>query len=57
MVGKSKKLGSMDRATKVSVSIPHSVVEAVRKQAAAEGRTFSNMVTKLLKEAGKEKAA
>jgi predicted DNA binding CopG/RHH family protein len=50
-------MANMDKALKISVSIPQSVVEAIKKRAKLEGRTFSNMVTLILREAENKKAA
>lgn len=47
-----------DMKTKpVTVTIPENVISEVRKLAEREGRSFSNMVTVLLAEGAKNKAA
>ncbi len=56
MVRKGTKIGKMDKAEKVSLSITGSVLDAVKVRAEAEGRTLSNMVTVLLKDAIKKAA-
>jgi hypothetical protein len=57
MVAKGGNMGSMDKAVKVSVSIPKSVLDAIRDRARQEGRTFSNMVSMILRESENKKAA
>lgn len=41
----------------VTVSIPENVIADVKQMAADQGRSFSNMVTVLLAEGAKKKAA
>ncbi len=40
----------MDRTERVGLTIPASVVRAIKARAKTEGRTVSNMVTVILKE-------
>ena len=47
---------NMDLTVKMHVTVPGSLRAALEKQAEAEGRTLSNMVTVLLKEAIKKAA-
>ncbi len=49
---------NQDMKTKpVTVTIPENVIHQVKKMADDQGRSFSNMVTVLLAEAAKNKAA
>jgi predicted DNA binding CopG/RHH family protein len=49
---------NLDMKTKpVTVTIPENVILEVKKMADDQGRSFSNMVTVLLAEAAKNKAA
>lgn len=49
MVGKGRKLPRMDKAVKVSISIPESVLRLIQVRAEKENRNLSNMVTELAK--------
>jgi len=58
VVATGSKMKRMDKAVKVSVSFPESVLLAIQEQAKRENRNFSNMVTELSKKGlKKEKAA
>jgi len=48
---------NMDKAQKISVSIPTSVIEQVKAMAQKEGRSFSNMLVMLAKEGARQRKA
>jgi hypothetical protein len=49
MVATSEKIKNMDKAQKISVSIPESVIAEVKALAESEQRSFSNMLAMLAK--------
>jgi metal-responsive CopG/Arc/MetJ family transcriptional regulator len=51
------KMQNMDKAQKISVSIPTSVIEQVKAMAQKEGRSFSNMLVMLAKEGARQRKA
>jgi len=57
MVLQGGKIEKMDRVKKISVSIPESVVDQVADLAEKDSRSLSSMLTVLVKEALKNKAA
>ena len=54
MVNECITMPNMDLTVKMTVTVPGSLRVALEKQAEVEGRTLSNMVTVLLKEAIKK---
>jgi hypothetical protein len=44
----------MDKTVKMTVTVPRSLVEAAKKQAQAEQRNLSNMVTVLIRKGLKQ---
>jgi len=56
-VAKGSNMQSMDRVKKISVSLPSSVIDAVKARAKADGRSFSNAAATMIREATQEKAA
>ena len=55
MVARSEKIKVMDKAQKISVSIPESVIAEVKAMAESEQRSFSNMLA-ILAKSGLEKS-
>jgi flagellar hook assembly protein FlgD len=57
MVKQGATLSQVDKTVKMNVTVPGSLRDLLEKRACQESRTLSNMVTVLLREAMKNKAA